>query len=155
MFILALVGAATATDDDARYQLGGLYYRVDATYGPQILRYIYNNSGSTIAANLGVMQENGKDINEVALSGSNCESVRFLGVTIASIATGYYGFVVADGACLLTSDGSTTANVAQQCAASGKFTDGVVGTDELVAWAQATESPAGDGGTFIGIVRAL
>lgn len=155
MIVLTLVGAVTATDDDARYQVGSLHYRIDPTYGAQVYRYVYNNSGSTIAANLAVMQENGTDIGEVIVCGAAAPVARVMGVTVSSIATGYYGWVVCDGACLCTSDGGTTANTAQKTAASGKFTDGVTGTDELPLWAQATESPAGDGGTFIGLIRAL
>lgn len=153
--ILALVGAVDAVDSSPKYVLGGLYAYNHPTYGSQVYRYVYNNSGGALAANLGVMQETGTDLYQVILSGANCESVRFYGVTIASIAAASYGFVLASGVGLLTSDGSTTADTAQQCAASGLFTDGVVGTDELCAWAQATESPAGSGGTFQGIVRAL
>lgn len=155
MFVSTLVAAITEDDASPRYQLGSLHYRYDATYGPQVYRYVHNNSGSAIAANLGVMQENGTDLYQVALSGANCEGARFLGVTVASIADTYYGWVLCSGFGKLTSDGSTTANTAQQCAASGQFTDGVVGTDELVAWACATEDPAGAGGTFTGRVAAL
>lgn len=153
--VTVLTGAISTVDTSPKYALGALTYYVDATYGAQVWRYVYNNSGSSIAANRGVMQEDGTDLYQVALSGSNCECARFLGVTQHAIAAASYGWVLASGVGLLASDGSTSVNTAQQCAASGLLTDGVVGTDELVAWAQATESPAGSGGTFQGIVRAL
>lgn len=136
MLVTNLVGAISTVDTSPKYTLGALTYYSHPTYGSQVWRYVYNNSGSSIAANRGVMQEDGTDLYQVALSGANCEQARFLGVTQHAIAAASYGWVLASGVGLLASDG-------------------VVGTDELVAWAQATENPAGSGGTFQGIVRAL
>lgn len=147
--------AIDETSASALAKLGELREYAHPTYGRQIYRYILNKSGGALALGLGVMQENGTDICEVSLSGANCEAVRLLGVAQHAIASTYYGWVLASGVGQFQSDGSTTANTAQQAAANGQFTDGVVGADELVVWAQETESPAGANGLFRGIVRAL
>lgn len=142
----------TSTNSTKKYPLGREVIVEDATYGVQKYRYVYNNSGSSIAANLLVMQENGTDLYEVGVCGAAAARTRVRGKTVAAIANGYYGWVLCRGNGLFTSDGSTTANTAQKTAANGKLTDGVIGTDELPVWAMATEDPAGDGGTFIGFI---
>lgn len=151
---LPLVGGnvVTSTSTDPKYPLGREVIVEDATYGTQKYRYVFNNSGSPIAANLLVMQENGTDLYQVIVGGAAAAQVRVRGKTVAAIASGSYGWVLCRGNGLFTSDGSTTANTAQKTAASGKLTDGVIGTDELPVWAMQTEDPAGDGGTFIGFI---
>lgn len=137
------------------YTLGTQREYDHATYKRQIWRYVYNNSGADIAANLGVMQEDGTTPYEISLSDANVEQNRLLGATQHIIASASYGWILSSGEGLFTSDGSTTADTAQQGAANGQFTDGVVGTDELILWAQATENPAGAGGTFQGRIATL
>lgn len=155
MLTFLAAGAISTVDSSAVYDLGTITFYKHPTYGPQFWRYVYNNSGSDIAANLGVMQEDGTDLHQVALSDAGVECARLLGVTQHAIAAGKYGWVLASGFGLLTSNGSTTANTGQKGVASGQFADGTVGTDELPVWACATEDPAGAGGTFIGRVKAL
>lgn len=151
---LPLVGGnvVTSTSTTQKYPLGREVTVEDATYGTQTYRYVFNNSGSPIAANLLVMQENGTDLYQVIVCGAAAPRTRVRGKTVAAIADGSYGWVLCRGNGLFTSDGSTTANTAQKTVASGKVTDGVIGTDELPVWAMATEDPAGDGGTFIGFI---
>lgn len=151
---LPLVGGAliTSTSTSQKYPLGREVEVEDATYGVQKYRYVFNNSGANIATNLLVMQEDGTDLYQVIVCGAAAARTRVRGKTVAAIANGSYGWVLCRGNGLFTSDGSTTANTAQKTAAAGKLTDGVIGTDELVVWAQATENPAGDGGTFIGFI---
>lgn len=146
---------ATSAHTSQRHPLGALLEWQDDTYGAQVYRYIWNNSGSDIAANLLVMAENGTDLYQGIVCGAAAPTVRVLGCTVAAIANGSYGWVLCSGRGLFTSDGSTTANTAQKTAASGLLTDGVTGTDEMPVWAHATESPAGSGGTFIGTIRCM
>lgn len=159
--IIALIAAITAVDAVAtygttgRYAPGQLYWLYDATLGWRCWRYIYNNSGSSIAANLGVMQENGTDLYQVALSTTGIAAQRIYGITSHAIAAASWGWVIADGPCYFASDGSTTADTPQKPAASGQFTDGIVGTDSIVAHAMETENPAGAAGLFLGIARFL
>lgn len=154
---LPLVGGAliTSTSTSKKYPLGRVVQHEHATYGLQFYRYVWNNSGASIAANLLTMLENGTDLYQVIVCGAAAPSARVAGVTVSAIADGSYGWVLCSGDGLFTSDGSTTANTAQKTAASGKLTDGVIGTDELPVFARATEDPAGDGGTFIGHISAL
>lgn len=145
---------ATSVHTSRRFPLGALLEWQDDTYGAQVYRYVFNNSGSSIAANLLVMTEDGTS-DEGLVCGADAPRARVLGCTVAAIADGSYGFVLCSGRGLFTSNGSTTANTGQKTVAAGKLADGVIGTDELVVWAHATEFPAGDGGTFIGTIRAL
>jgi hypothetical protein len=156
--LIPLIGALTNVDAatsyaGGRYPLGAITEVKNESYGRQKWRYIYNNSGGSIAANLGVMQENGTTQYEVALSTTGIAAQRLLGVTQHAIAAASYGWVLCDGMGLLASDGSTTADTPQKPAASGQFTDGTVGADSIVAHAMETESPAGAAGLFLGIVR--
>ena len=156
--LIPLVGALTNVDSESsypggRYPLGAETEVKNATYGRQKWRYIYNNSGSEIGANLGVMQENGTTEYEVSLSTTGIAVQRILGVTQHAIATASYGWVLFDGMGLAKSDGSTTADTPQKPAANGKFTDGTVGSDSICGHAMETESPAGDGGLFQMLVR--
>ena len=161
---LFLAGALTAIDAVAdypvteaagRYKLGQLAFSVDDTYGIRVWRYVYNNSGSSIAANLGVMQENGTDFCQVSLSTTGIAAQRIYGVTAHAIPDLSCGWVVCDGLVYAASDGSTTADTPQKPAASGQFTDGVVGTDSIVGHALETENPAGAAGLFRMLVRFL
>jgi hypothetical protein len=151
---LPLVSGAliTTTNSTRKYPLGREVIVEDATYGVQTYRYVYNNSGASIAANLLVMKANGTSLYQVIVCGAAAPNSRVRGKTVAAIPDGYYGWVLCRGNGLFTSDGGTTANTAQKTAANGKCTDGVIGTDELPVWAMATEDPAGDGGTFIGFI---
>jgi len=150
------IGNIDSTSATKQYPLGAVTVIYHETYGRQEYRYIKNSSGATITANRGVMQKDGTAVWNGILSGANCESARFLGVRqTGTIADGYCGWILRDGYGSCASDGTTTANTAQQCAASGQFTDGVVGTDELPVFANETEAPAGAGGLFIGMVKGL
>lgn len=155
---LASTGLPCALTDNsasARTRLGDLYGVWDATYGHQIWRYVQNKSGGDFTQGLGVMQENGTDLYESGLSGAATPNARMLGVAQHTISNGYYGFVLCDGVGVCVSDGSTTANTAQKAVASGQFSDGVIGTDELPVYALETESPAGAAGKFKAIIRCL
>ena len=155
---LASTGLPCALTDNsasARTRLGDLYGVWDATYGHQIWRYVQNKSGGDFTQGLGVMQENGTDLYEANLSGAATANARMLGVAQHTITNGYYGFVLCDGVGVCVSDGSTTANTAQKAVASGQFSDGVIGTDELPVYALETENPAGAAGKFKAIIRCL
>ena len=147
--------AITATASTAQYTLGTLREFQNPTYGPQIWRYVQNKRGSSVTAGLGVMQEDGTDKYEVTVSGASTPNVRVLGAAQHTIADAYFGWVLADGVGLFVSDGTTTANTPQICAANGQFTDGTAVTSEGIVFANATEDPAGAGGTFQGYIRAL
>lgn len=154
--ILAVGNIDSTVAAPGAYPLGSVTIHYHDTYGRQEYRYIKNSSGAALTANRGVMQEDGTAVWNGILSGANCECARFLGARqTGTIADGYCGWILRDGYGPLASDGTTTANTAQQCAASGQFTDGVVGTDELPVFANETESPAGAGGLFIGMVKGL
>ena len=160
MLTVPLIDAVTKVDTEVlypggRYPLGALTFYTHATYGPQFYRYVYNNSGSSIAANLGVMQENGTTRYEVALSTTGIAAQRIYGVTQWAIGAASYGWVLCSGIGSLASDGSTTADTPQLPAASGQFSDGTVGTPSIVAHAMETEDPAGAAGLFDAIVRFL
>lgn len=147
--------ALTDNSSTARTRLGDLYGVWDATYGHQIWRYVQNKSGSDFTQGLGVMQENGTDLYEANLSGAATPNARMLGVAQHTITNAYFGFVLCDGVGVCVSDGSTTANVGQKAVASGQFSDGVIGADELPLYALETESPAGAGGKFKAHIRCL
>lgn len=136
---LASTGLPCALTDNsasARTRLGDLYGVWDATYGHQIWRYVQNKSGSDFTQGLGVMQENGTDLYEANLSGAATPNARMLGVAQHTITNGYYGFVLCNGAGKVkASAANITANTGLKPVASGLFTDGVLGTDDLPAFA--------------------
>lgn len=147
--------ALNSNSSTARTRLGDLYGVWDPTNGHQIWRYVQNKSGGDYTIGLGVMQENGTDIYESGLSGVSTPNARMLGVAQHTISNGNFGFVLCDGVGSCVSDGSTTANTAQKAVANGQFSDGTIGADELPVFALETESPAGAGGFFKGLIRCL
>lgn len=150
------VGDISTTSATKQFPLGAVVVHYHETYGRQEYRYIQNTSGASLTANRGVMQEDATAVWNGILSGAACPGARFLGVRQSGvIADTYFGWILRDGYGVCASDGSTTANTAQKCAASGQFTDGVVGTDELNVFANETEAPAGAGGLFVGMVKGL
>lgn len=154
MFKSAYLGdidATSATDDEG---VGTLRWYDHPTYGWQKYRWVQNTTGGALSAGLGVMQANGTGIYTTTLSGATTPNARVLGVAQAAIPSTYYGWVLCDGIGTFQSDGSTTANTIQICAANGLFTDGTAVTSEGIVWAQATETPAGSGGTFQGRITA-
>lgn len=158
MFTVALVDAITVTHADTSpfpYKLGSITCIVDPDYGLRFYRYVYNNSGASIAANLGVMQENGTTPYEVSLSGAGIAAQRIYGVTTHAIADNYAGWVGCSGLFFLASDGSTTADTPQKPVANGQFSDGTVGTDTIAAHSLETENPAGAAGLFLALIRFL
>lgn len=135
--------AITSNSSTARANLGEIYGTWDPTYGERHWIYVKNTTGGDLAAGLGVMQKNGTSLFETTLSGVGTPTVRMLGVAQHTITSNYYGFVLARGMGLVQSNGTTTANTAQKPVANGQFADGVVGTDDLPAFALETTAVAG------------
>ena len=151
--VLALIAALDATHLTPKYQVGSVYYYNHPTYGVQKYRYIQNTSGASIGANLGAMQENGTSVWNGILSGAACAQPRFLGLRqTGALADTYYGWVLADGYGLATSNGTTGANAPQKALANGRFDDGAVGSDELFVHACEAQNVAGS--TFLCRVMA-
>lgn len=146
-----LAQALTVVSTDQKYALGAQFVEEHATLGRRVWRYIFNNNGA-VAANLGVMQENGTATYEAIVSGANVETVRLLGITDHAIADASYGWVICNGRCTATAGGvgGVVANTACQGNAGGDWEEGLVGTDELPVWALET---AAAGVTFAAIVK--
>lgn len=135
----AWLTAITSTSTTAEEDLGAVRDYFHATYKWGQWVYIKNGSASALAQGLGAMQENGTSLFEAELSGANCEMARMLGIADHAIAAGSYGWVIKDGYCKIKAAAAgITANTAVEAAANGLFDDGVVGTDELVAFALET-----------------
>lgn len=153
---LASTGLPCAITDNSsspRARLGEIYGTWDATYGERHWIYVQNKTGSALSAGLGVMQQNGTSLFGGSLSGANTSTVRMLGVAQHAISTDYYGFVLARGVGLVASNGTTTANTAQICAASGQFTD--VGASTADTSVFALEAQAAAGSTFTAKLNCL
>lgn len=153
MQIALTSGDLTSTHSTEKYPLGTRFTAKHATYGEQEYMFVKNDSGASIAAYLGVMVKNGADTYNVALSGANISRTRFVGVTHVAIADGYYGWVKTRGAGItITDDGSAagiTANGSFECAASGKFVLGTVGTDDLIGHVGTAIGVGATGPAFI------
>jgi hypothetical protein len=149
----AWLDAVTDVSTTALHTLGTLREFVHPTYGHQVYRYIL--SRGTITAGLGAMQETGTDMYECILSGATTPNVRVMGVSVSALTTGVYGWVLCEGFGSFVSNGTTTADTVQICAANGQFTDGTAVTSEGIVWASETEDPAGAAGLFQGYIRAL
>lgn len=149
----AWLDAVTDVSTTALHALGTIRESVSATYGPQVYRYIL--SRGTITAGLIAMQETGTDKYECILGGAATPNVRVMGVSVSALTTGVYGWALCDGFGSFVSDGTTTADTVQICAANGQLTDGTAVTSEGIVLASETEAPAGAGGLFQGYIRAL
>jgi hypothetical protein len=140
---------STTLDED----LGALREYKHPTFGWGIYRYVWIK-GAGVTAGLLVQQEYGTDKFECVLGGAVAPK-RIMGVCITAIPSGSYGWVLAQGYATFVSDGGTTANTAQTPAANGQCTDVAAATNSAIVFANATENPAGAGGTFQGFIRAV
>jgi hypothetical protein len=145
--------AITSNSSTARANLGEIYGTWDPTYGERHWVYVKNTTGGDLSAGLGVMQKNGTTLFETTLSGANTATVRMLGVAQHTITSNYYGFVLARGCGLVASNGTTTANTAQICAANGQFTDVGASTSDTSVF--ALETTATPGATVVAKLNCL
>lgn len=118
--------------------------------GPQVWRYVQIDAGVTVTAGLAVKLKNAADsiTGPVVLGTTTTPKCRAMGVVQHVIAASSYGWVLCKGWGTGQSDGGTTADTSQTCAAAGQLTDGTLGTTEQVGFAAITEDPAGAGGLF-------
>lgn len=138
------------------YALGTLREYAHPTYGNQMFRYVFNNASASLTIGLGAQQQNGTTAHYVTKSAVGVSSNRVEGAAQVVIPDQNYGWLLCDGAGVFQSDGGTTADTAQKCAANGQFTDATLGgTDADVLHAMQTEDPAGAGGLFVGMIHAL
>lgn len=149
-------GALSEVSTTAQYLPGEIRCTRDRTHGTRFFRYVQNKDAASIGIGEGCMQENGLDWAQVVLSGASTPNARLMGVRqVSALPTLNFGWVLADGHGTFASDGSTTADTIQKTVAAGRFSDGTAVTSENPVWAQETELPAGAGGLFAGVIRAL
>lgn len=140
--LTVLVAALTSNDTVAKYGLGALTVVNDDTYGRQVWRYIYNASASSLTAGLGAMSKDSLLKYQAELSGAATPRVRMLGVAQHTLVTLSWGWILCDGYGLIQSNATQTVNKEQKTAAAGQFTDGAIGTDEIVAFAIGDDAGA-------------
>lgn len=116
-------------------EIGSRRMYLHPTYGWQEWIYIKNGRGSSLTAGLGVMHKASATDCTGDVSGAATPSCRMLGVAQHTIADGSYGWILRNGLGLIQSNGTQTVNTAQKTAASGQFTDGTIGTDEMCVFA--------------------
>jgi hypothetical protein len=123
----------TATSPDV--EIGSRRMYQHPTYGWQEWVYVQNGNASSLTAGLGVMQKSSAVTNIGDLSGAATPNCRMLGVAQHTIAAASYGWILRNGLGLTQSNGTQTVNTAQKTAASGQFTDGTIGSDEMCVFA--------------------
>lgn len=139
-------GLVTDVSTTADVEVGSRRMYKHPTYGWQELLYIRNGeASSSLTAGLAVMLEASvaASVLDGNIAGTSTSNARFLGVAMHTIAAGSYGWILRRGFGLIASNGSTTANTAQKCVASGQFADGTIGTDDLPVFAIAANAIAG------------
>lgn len=129
----------TYVSTDAKYFPGEIREVVDDTLGLQTWIYVKNESGSSFTRGMGVMLKDGAtSFGSAQISTTTASHARFLGVAQHTIADGSYGWVLKTGwGYVAASAANIAANVSLQCVASGLFTGGTIGSQDLVAWAPA------------------
>lgn len=122
----------------------------DPTYGHQVWRYLLLDTGAIGSAGLGVMKKDGTTLGQCILSGAATAKDRMLGVAQQAIPASNYFWALCEGTGLIQAGAAAIgANVNCKTAAAGQFTDGVIGTDELVAFAEAAQAVQGSTTTAI------
>lgn len=152
-------GALSETSTDRRYRLGEVRAELNKTYGTRLWRYVKNGSASALTAGLGAMLKDSQTQDIVELSGAATPKCRMRGVaqhTLAAVSgsTYTYGWVLAKGIGYIQSNGTQSINTAQKTAAAGQFTDGVIGTDELPAFAIGDDGGVA-GTNVLGLIDCL
>lgn len=123
--------------------LGALAYYNHATYGAQVYRRILNSDAASLVPGEVAMVKSGQAEPYVAEDGAAATpACRVLGVAQTTIPTGYTGWVLVQGKGLILSNGTTTTHTGQTCAAAGEVTDGVIGTNEMIAFALVANAVA-------------
>ena len=123
--------------------LGSLAYYEHPTYGSQVYRRIFNGDPASLVIGEVAMIQAAQSAPYVAEDGAAATpACRVLGVSQTTIPTGYTGWVLVNGKGLILSNGTTTTHTAQTCAAAGEVTNGVIGSDEMVAFALVSNAVA-------------
>ena len=79
--------------------------------GPQTWIYVYNDSGSEIAANIAVMRKDDTSTYNVLIAAVSISPQRIVGISQHAIANGSYGFVLKRGLGTVTADATVTADL--------------------------------------------
>ena len=126
----------TTVSTSLSYKPGETRLILHPTLGLQEYVYIRNTAGSALALGLGVMFKNGaNDFLQTSLSGAACSRPRFVGIAQWAIADNSYAWVLRRGqGAFKASAAAIGANASVKPVANGLFTDGVVGTDDLVGF---------------------
>lgn len=81
-------------------------------YGERTWIYVYNDSGSGIAANIAVMKKTAQSEYRVILASTGAPPQRIVGVAQHAVADVSYGFVLKRGVGTATADATVTADLA-------------------------------------------
>lgn len=118
--------------------------------GVQEWIYVKNTSGGTLAVGEGLMFAAGyNDFEHTSLSAANCPRPRFIGVAQHAIANNSYGWVQCKGVCTIKSTAGVTANTSVKPVASGVFSTGTLGTDDLLGAVGAAISAGATGSCYL------
>lgn len=147
----AYAGALTDVSTSPGYAVGTIRVVDDPTLGRQEWVYVKNASGALVAAYTGVMFKSGSvSFASVDASAAGCSRPRFVGVAQHDIAIASYAWVLRKGlGTIKASAAGLAANVSCKPVASGVFTAGTVGTDDLVAHVGAAIAANATGSAFI------
>lgn len=141
--------AITDTSTTAQYALGELREYNSPTYGRQILRYVLNGDAASLTLGGVARYKAATASSGTVISAVTAKLPRpaVAGVAFGTIAAASYGWVVAEGDCLVRGDGSVTADSAIECeGTTGRVkTATVTNADEAAAifgWARADDGAA-------------
>ena len=117
--------------------------------GGQVWVYVYNDSGSEIAANIAVMRKTSTAYN-VLIAATSTEPRRIVGVSQHAIANSSYGFVLKKGVGTVTCDATVDADkgLITDGSTAGNVTHAASAGDAAYGWTIA----GGSAGTFSALI---
>ena len=125
------------TSTSAQYSLGELREYNHPTYGRQILRYVLNGDAGSLTLG-GVCRFKANTVSSgtvVSAVTARLPRPSIAGVAFGTIAAGSYGWIVAEGDCLVRGDGSVTKDTAIE-------TEGTTGRAKNATVTNADEAAA-------------
>ena len=113
--------------------------------------YVYNDSGSEIAANMVVMRKAATSTYNVLLATASISPQRIVGISQHAIANGSYGFILKRGLGTVTADASVTADVGMivDGSTAGNVTHAAAVTDVGIGCTLAGRSGSGTLTAFV------
>lgn len=154
---LVFATLVTATNNEQVAPAGTLRPNLDATYGFQILRPVYNDTGASIAKGSVLDWDTGSGT-AAGLAAADAPKVTCAGVTVSIIPDGYWGWAVVYGECLVLSDAAVAVDtplIVKSATGAGRVDDAAVAGLEHAIIGQAKQLAAAAGELIRAFINLL